>query len=134
MNGMEKMGVHALQMLFGHEMDVTRSEESWVRNWSRWVPVAHVVSLATWEAEMKRINIQNQPRQILPEILCPKYLEQNGLKACLKQQLTAALQVWRLEFKLQYHGEKNKRILFIAIYSMAFIFDSEICCWYYVRM
>jgi hypothetical protein len=28
MNGMEKMGVHALQMLFGHEMDVTRSEES----------------------------------------------------------------------------------------------------------
>jgi hypothetical protein len=43
------------------------------------------VILATWEAEIGRITVRSQPRQIVQETLSPKYIEQNGLEAWFKQ-------------------------------------------------
>jgi hypothetical protein len=37
-----------------------------------WVPMAHACNLATCEAEIGRIAIQGQPRQIVCETLSPK--------------------------------------------------------------
>jgi hypothetical protein len=47
------------------------------------VPEAHTIILAIWEAEIRRIAVQGQPKQILWEYLfgpSPKYLEQNELE------------------------------------------------------
>jgi hypothetical protein len=47
-------------------------------------PVAHTVILATQEAEIRRIKIQSQPRQIVHETLTQKSLHQKGLVEWLK--------------------------------------------------
>jgi hypothetical protein len=39
-----------------------------------------------WEAEIRRIKVQDQPKQIVPETLSPKQPEQNGLEVWFKQQ------------------------------------------------
>jgi hypothetical protein len=38
------------------------------------------VTLATWEAEIRRIVVQGQPSQIVCKTLSPKETEQSGLK------------------------------------------------------
>jgi hypothetical protein len=42
------------------------------------------IILATQKAEMRRIKVQSQPRQILHEPLCQKYPTQKGLAKWLK--------------------------------------------------
>jgi hypothetical protein len=46
------------------------------------------VILATWEAEIRRLLVRGQPRQIVHETLSPKYPEQNGLEVWLKLKST----------------------------------------------
>jgi hypothetical protein len=43
-----------------------------------------LVTLATWEAEIRRISVQGQTRQIVYKTPSPKYPEQNGLEVWLK--------------------------------------------------
>jgi hypothetical protein len=38
------------------------------------------IIVATWEAEIERIEVRGQPRQIVHMPLSPKYPEQNGLE------------------------------------------------------
>jgi hypothetical protein len=42
------------------------------------------VILATWEAEIRRIRIQDKPRQIVHKIPSPKQPEENGLEVWIK--------------------------------------------------
>jgi hypothetical protein len=49
-----------------------------------WVPVLTPVIPATQEAEIRRITVQSQPRQIVLETLSQKTLHKNGLVEWLK--------------------------------------------------
>jgi hypothetical protein len=40
--------------------------------------------LATWEADIRRIMVQGQPRQMVHKTPSPKYPEKNGLEVWLK--------------------------------------------------
>jgi hypothetical protein len=42
------------------------------------------VILITWEAEIRRMAVQDQPRKIVCKTPSPKYPEQNGLEGWLK--------------------------------------------------
>jgi hypothetical protein len=42
------------------------------------------VTLATWEAEIRRIKVQGQPEQIVHETTSSKQPEQNGLEVWFK--------------------------------------------------
>jgi hypothetical protein len=46
--------------------------------------VAHFCNPSTWEAEIGRVIVQGQPRQIVQEIPSLKQPEQNGLKLWFK--------------------------------------------------
>jgi hypothetical protein len=46
--------------------------------------VAHTLILATQEAEIRKIVVQSQPRQIVHETLSRKYPSQKGLAERLK--------------------------------------------------
>jgi hypothetical protein len=56
------------------------------------------IILATQEADIRRITVQSQPRQIVHETLSQKYLTQKGM--------VGVAQGVGPEFKPQYH-EKN---------------------------
>jgi hypothetical protein len=60
-----------------------------------------------WEAEIRRIIIQGQSRQIVHKTPSPKLSEQSGFKVWL------AFQAQSSEFKPQSHQKKKKKSHFI---------------------
>jgi hypothetical protein len=66
------------------------------------VPVASHVILATREAEIRRIEVQSQPGQIVDKTL-------SGKKTHQKKRAGGVAQDVGPEFKPQYHQKKNSR-------------------------
>jgi hypothetical protein len=57
-----------------------RKKKGGARHWS----LIHVI-LAVWEAEIRRLMIQGQPREIVQWTHFQEYPEQSGVELCLKQ-------------------------------------------------
>jgi hypothetical protein len=49
------------------------------------------IILATWETEIRRIEVRGKPRELVCKILSPKQPEQNGLGMCVAQVVECLL-------------------------------------------
>jgi hypothetical protein len=86
------------------------------------MPVAHTCDLATQEAEIRRIEVQSQPRQTVLEILSQKY--------CLQKRASGGSQSAGPEFKPQYCKKKKKIIVMeqsVEIGMFSFFLCSRFC-------
>jgi hypothetical protein len=71
------------------------------------------VILATWEAEIGKTTVWDQPGQII-------FWEQNRLEVSVWFK-----QVWSPEFKAQSHQKKKKGYLFLSCESSLHILDTS---------